>query len=253
MTQTDTARAFHALHDAQDPLILYNAWDAATARACAAAGSRAVATGSHSVAQAHGYADGQEIPFSLLLSIVERMAASVDVPLSVDFEGGYADTPDGLADNLTRLVEAGAVGVNVEDQRIGGDGLYTVSEQAARIAVLRRAAEACGVPVFINARTDLFLKETDASRHDALMEEAVVRARAYADAGASGFFAPRVADGLVARLADAVPLPLNIMAGPERADAPDLSRRGVARISYGPFPFIEAMQHFGARAGEVLS
>ncbi|MGB3454974.1 MAG: isocitrate lyase/phosphoenolpyruvate mutase family protein [Litorimonas sp.] len=253
MTRSGPARTFHDLHDPADPLVLYNAWDAATARACVAAGAKAVATGSHSVAEAHGFADGQHIPFAFLVQITERMAASVDVPLTVDFEGGYAEMPDALSDNLKRLVDAGAVGINFEDQRIGGDGLHPVEAQAGRIAVLRRAAEACGVDVFINARTDLFLKQPDNQMHESLLDDAVARAAAYREAGASGFFAPRLSADLIAPLAGAISLPLNVMAGPDGADIDAMARLGVARISHGPFPFMAAMHSFEEVARQALT
>ncbi|WP_298918006.1 isocitrate lyase/phosphoenolpyruvate mutase family protein [uncultured Algimonas sp.] len=253
MTRNDHAQTFHALHDGPAPLILYNVWDAATAQACVSTGAVAVATGSHSVAEAHGYPDGQAMPFDLLLTIAARIAACVDVPLSVDFEGGYAYDDAGIADNLARLIDVGVVGVNIEDQVIGGNGLHPIDAQARRIAILRERAEQMGVPVFLNARTDLFLEEPDSDRHDALMAEALKRAEAYGRAGASGFFVPRLSDVLIEPLCEAVALPVNVMATTPDADVAGLAARGVARISHGPFPFIAAMRAFRERAADALT
>lgn len=255
MSQAEKARVFAALHVKGDPFVLYNIWDAGTARAVAAAGARAVATGSWSLAAAHGYEDGERIPLDLVATVVARIAASVDLPVSVDVEGGYGTSPEQLATTVETILGTGAVGINLEDQVVGGDGLYGVAEQAGRIAAIRRAAERSGAALFVNARTDLFLKERDRSRHAALLGAAKERAAAYAEAGASGFFAPGLADpATIAELCAASPLPVNVMTG-EAVPARDvLAGCGVARISHGPFPYIAAMRwlqeqaapHFGA-------
>ena len=165
MTQTDKARLFAGLHVKGDPVILYNIWDAGGAKAIADAGAKAVATGSWSVADAQGFKDGEDIPLDFLLTLVSRIAASVDVPLTVDFEGGYAEDPESLGKNISRVIDTGAVGVNFEDQRVGGSGLHDPKVQHERIRAIRQAAEASGIPFFINARTDLFLKERARDKH----------------------------------------------------------------------------------------
>ena len=165
MTQSEKADHFTALHVPGDPLVLYNIWDAGSAKAIADAGTSAIATGSWSVAAAQGYPDGEKIPLDLLLGVAERIVLSTDLPVTVDFEGGYARAPGQLAENILRLIETGAVGLNFEDQIVGGDGLYETGEQADRIAAIRQMAQQTKVALFINARTDLFLKEKDASKH----------------------------------------------------------------------------------------
>ncbi|MEZ5669662.1 MAG: isocitrate lyase/phosphoenolpyruvate mutase family protein [Alphaproteobacteria bacterium] len=249
MNQAEKARAFAALHRKGQPLLLYNVWDAGTAKAVADAGAKAIATGSWSVAAAHGYPDGEAIPLDLALRIVARIAATVDLPLTVDFEGGYAVEPERLAANADRLLATGAIGVNFEDRVVGGSGLHPVDLQTRRIAALRRAADERGVPLFVNARTDLFLGEPDASRHAALMDEAMERAAAYAEAGADGFFVPAlVEESLIARVTEASRLPVNVMMRPGLPPLDRLGRLGVARVSWGPAPYREAMERIRAAA-----
>lgn len=240
--QAAKARAFAALHVKGDPLVLYNIWDAGGARAVAAAGARAVATGSWSLAAAHGYEDGERIPLDLVGRIVSRIAATVDLPVSVDVEGGYGALPEQLPAMVAVILGTGAVGINLEDQVVGGDGLYGTAVQVGRIAAVRAAADAAGVPLFVNARTDLFLKERDRARHPALLGAAKERAAAYAEAGASGFFAPGLADtDAIGALCEASALPVNVMTGEGVPPREVLAGCGVARISHGPFPYIAAM------------
>ncbi|MES2753858.1 MAG: isocitrate lyase/phosphoenolpyruvate mutase family protein [Pseudomonadota bacterium] len=236
--------AFAALHVAGDPLVLYNVWDAGSAQAAERAGAAAVASGSWSVAVANGYRDGHDMPVAAMLAAAARIVGATSLPVSIDFEGGYATDPAGTAANVAKLAAIGAVGCNFEDQVVGGEGLHATADQAARIAAIRAAV---GPEFFINARTDLFLK-APAEQHDAaLVEAAVVRATAYADAGASGFFAPGLADpALVARLTQAVALPLNLMAFPGAPDRAAWAAAGVARISHGPFPYRAALAGFEA-------
>jgi len=238
MSQAEKFRTFAALHVPGDPLILYNAWDAGSARVIAEAGAKAIATGSASVAQAHGYDDAEALPLALALANAGRVVAAVDLPVTIDFEGGYAVEPEGVAANMAKLAATGAIGCNFEDQVVGGEGLHPIAFQAGRIAEARAAV---GADFFINARTDIFLKsrDHDAARVDAALE----RAAAYARAGASGFFAPGLADlALLKRLCAAAPLPVNFMAWPGTPPAAEIAATGIARISHGPFPWKLAMR-----------
>ncbi len=233
------AQDFTALHIPGDPLVLYNIWDAGSAAAVVKAGAKAVATGSWSVSGAQGYGDGEQIPLSLLVQIAERISQTVDVPLSVDFEGGYAAGGAELTGNVAQVIKAGAVGINFEDQIVGGTGLYSIEEQSDRL----RAVRAAGSDLFINARTDLFLKQKDTNQHAALLDEAVQRANAFALAGASGFFVPGLTDlDLIAQVCKASPLPVNVMMRGEAMTRAAVAKAGVARASYGPQPFVDAMQ-----------
>jgi 2-methylisocitrate lyase-like PEP mutase family enzyme len=223
---------FAALHVPGDPVILYNIWDVGSARAVIAAGAKALATGSHPVADANGYADGQNVPIDFALANAKRIVDAVDVPLTVDFESAYSADPEQGAANVARLKETGAVGCNFEDQVIGGEGLHPLDLQVKRIAAIRRAV---GDAFYINARTDLFLKTR--TYDDALIDQVVKRGKAFADAGASGFFVPRLADPKqIERVVRDVPLPLNVIAFPGAPDKKLWADAGVARISHGPFP-----------------
>jgi 2-methylisocitrate lyase-like PEP mutase family enzyme len=241
MTQTERAHAFRALHVKGDPVVLYNIWDAGSAKAVSEAGARALATGSWSVAAAQGYDDGEAIPLDFLLRIVTRIVATVSLPLTVDFEGGYAEAPEGVAENTRALLRAGAIGMNFEDRVVKGAGLYPIETQMRRIGAIRAAGEELGVPLFINARTDTFL---NASRpdHSAHIDAALERCAAYAKAGADGFFVPGlIAPDLIERVCKASTLPINVMFATGAPSAEELARLGVARISHGPRPFRQAM------------
>lgn len=245
--QRDKAEAFHALHAGATPLVLFNAWDAGSARTIAANGARAIATGSWSVAASHGAEDGESLALELVLANLRRIVASVDLPVTLDFEGGYAREPEALARNVAQVIDAGAVGINFEDQVVGGHGLHGIALQSRRIEAVREAAQRRGVRLFINARTDLFLHS---SAHDeALVDAAIERARAYAQAGANGVFVPGLVDErLIARCCAGSPLPVNVMMS-ARAPAPArLAALGVARLSHGPGPYRVAMHALGEAA-----
>ena len=251
-SQAEKARLFARLHVKGDPLVLYNIWDAGSARAVVGAGGRAIATGSWSVAAAQGFEDGEAIPLDLVEQNVRRIVASVDLPVTVDFEGGYDTAPDAVANNAARMITAGAVGINFEDRIVGGSGLHDVVAQCARIAAIRSMADGMGAAFFINARTDLFLAASDTNRHPDLISAAKQRAVAYRDAGASGFFAPGLAAaGLIAEICDACPLPVNILMREGVPSIPRLAELGVSRVSYGPYPFIALMAELKQRAAAL--
>jgi 2-methylisocitrate lyase-like PEP mutase family enzyme len=230
---------FARLHVAGDPLVLFNAWDAGSAGAIAKSGAKAIATGSASVAMANGFGDGQEVPLELAIAIAARVVNAVELPVTIDFEGGYAEDSSGLTANGGRLAGTGAIGCNFEDQIVGTGGIYDVADQAARIAALR---EGVGRDFFINARTDLFLKAKSDAHDSALADQAIERGKAYAAAGANGFFIPGLADlSLVERIAQAVDLPVNAMHLPQGPTRAEWAGAGIARVSHGPFPYM-AMQ-----------
>lgn len=238
MTQNEKARLFASLHRKGEPVILYNVWDAGSAAAVASAGAKALATGSAPVAFANGFADGEQIPMPRLFEVARSIVSATDLPVSIDFEGAYSTDPHEGARHVGLLLDTGAIGLNFEDQVVGGEGLHPAAKQALRIAAIRAMAQQRDADLFINARTDLFLKEKDASAHAALMPEAIARARAYADAGASGFFAPGLDTAeLIGKLCDASPLPVNIILRPGVPDAVTLAKLGVSRISHGPYPY----------------
>jgi 2-methylisocitrate lyase-like PEP mutase family enzyme len=252
MNQTEKARRFAELHVKGTPVLLYNAWDAGSAKAILAAGAQAIATSSWSVAEAQGYRDGEAIPLEFAQQIVVRIASTIDAPVTVDFEGGYSDDDGELAENITGLLDAGAIGINFEDRVVKGKGLYDVDRQARRIAAIRMAAEQKSVDLFINARTDLFLGQGRDLAEATV--EAVGRAKAYAAAGASGFFIPGLADvALIGRICESVTLPVNVMVMDGVPPNDRLAELGVARISYGPIPYIRGMSALQEEAKQVLS
>ncbi len=225
-------KAFAALHVPGDPVVLYNIWDVGSALAVVRAGAKALATGSHPVADANGWPDGEQVPLDFALANAKRIVDAVEVPLTVDFESAYSLDPAKAAANVVRLAATGAVGCNFEDQVIGGEGLHPLKEQVKRIEAIRLAV---GEAFFINARTDLYLKTQNYD--SALVDQAIDRGRAFADAGASGFFVPRLSDPRqIERIVREVPLPLNVIAFPGAPDKAVWASAGVARISHGPFP-----------------
>ena len=224
---------FAALHVPGDPVVLYNIWDVGSAQAVVAAGAKALATGSHPVGDASGFGDSHQVPLDFVFANAGRIVEAIDpLPLTVDFEGAYSADPEEGGRNVARLAETGAVGCNFEDQVIGGEGVHPLDLQCRRIEAIRRAV---GDAFFINARTDLFLKAKEYD--DGLVGQVVERGKAFADAGASGFFVPRLADPRHAEwVVREVPLPLNLIAFPGAPPKLEWAAAGVARISHGPFP-----------------
>lgn len=251
---TEHADTFHNLHKQKDILVLFNVWDAGSARAVERAGSEAIATGSASVAGAHGYDDGQLLPLETVLANAEEISGAVSIPVTVDFEAGYAEDMHMLQDNVRRLLATGVVGINFEDQHIGGEKLYSVSQQAKKIEAIRRAADGENINLFINARTDVWL---DAGRKslpkDNMLKEALERLSAYTDAGADGYFVPGLSDiENIQAITKASVLPVNIMITPAAPDIHDLESIGVSRISYGPGPWLSAIDYIQAQARIAL-
>jgi len=232
---------FAALHVPGDPVVLYNIWDVGSAHAVAAAGAKALATGSHPVADANGWPDGQQVPIDFALANAKRIADAVELPLTVDFEGAYSTDPELGAANVLRLAATGAVGCNFEDQVIGGQGVHPVEVQMQRISAIRKTV---GDQFFINARTDLLLKTEQ--HDDALIDQVIERGKAFAGAGASGFFVPRLADPRhIVRV--------NVIAFPGAPEKSVWTNAGVARISHGPFPHRALMAKLTEMAREAIS
>lgn len=246
-----TQQEFAALHVSGDPLILFNIWDAGSAKAVADAGAKAIATGSAAVAGAQGYDDGEEMPFAALITATQQIASAIDLPLSVDMEAGYSEAIEGLAANASALLDAGAVGCNLEDRLIGGEGLRGVKEQAERIGAVHDAG------LFVNARTDIFLGplmagEDPNSRE--LVDQAIERAAVYAKAGAGSFFVPGLSDpALIEELIGAVEILVNVMRLEGMLSNAELGKLGVARISYGPGPWRAAMAGIGEAATQAFA
>src|SRR5215472_4238562 len=252
MHQSDKAARFAALHVKGAPLLLYNAWDAGSAQAILDAGAKAIATSSWAVAEAQGYRDGEAIPIAFAEQIIARIAATVDAPVTADIEGGYSEDDGALADNVSRLLDLGVIGINFEDRVVQGSGLYETDRQARRIAAIRHAAERKGIALFINARTDLFLGQGRDPAQS--VGEALERAKAYAAAGASGFFIPGLEkDALIGRICESVTMPVNVMVMNGVPSNDRLTELGVSRISYGPIPYIHLMAALQQEAEKIFS
>jgi 2-methylisocitrate lyase-like PEP mutase family enzyme len=227
--QHEKARRFHALHHAGRILVLPNAWDAASARVFELAGAPAIATTSAGVAASLGHPDGEAAPRDLVLAAVARIVAAVDVPVSVDVESGWGASVDDVRETVAAVLAAGAVGVNLED-RLAEPGVL-----AERIRVAHEVARHVDVPLFVNARTDVYLRSS--ADPVAKLADAVRRLRVYEAAGADGLFAPGLDDAATIReIVAAVARPLNVLAGAGVPPARELERLGVARVSVGSGP-----------------
>lgn len=249
MNQKQKAEQFSKLHVKGNPVLLYNAWDAGSAKAILDAGAKAIATSSWSVAEAQGYRDGEALPIALLEHVAGRIAATIDAPVTIDFEGGYSEDESKLAENVSRLIDLGIVGINFEDRIVKGKGLYAADRQARRIAAIRTAAEKKGIDLFINARTDVFFQDGDPAK---FIDDALERADAYEAAGASGLFIPGLVDAaLIERICDGASLPVNVMVMEGVPGNKRLAKLGVARISYGPIPYVQVMKALGKEARDV--
>jgi len=254
MNQLRKAEQFTNLHVQGSPVVLFNVWDTGSAKAVASAGAKAIATGSHAVAAAQGFDDGEAIPLGFVERNTQQICSAVSLPVTIDFEGGYAESPDEIAVNVQRIIGAGAIGINFEDQIVNGKGLYSVSAQCDRIQAIREAAGKLGVPLFINARTDLFLQATPDQPHTDLIDDAKIRASAYQKAGASGFFVPGLSDeSLISELCEHTDLPVNIMMTPDVPAIVRLCELGVSRLSFGPGPYSDSMKNLAERARETFA
>ncbi|MGY4177751.1 2-methylisocitrate lyase-like PEP mutase family enzyme [Bradyrhizobium sp. USDA 4518] len=233
----ELAICFAQLHRQQQPLVLINAWDAWSAIACEAAGHQAVATSSHAVAESLGFRDGQMVSRQAVVARVREISRAVSVPLSVDFEAGFGETRREIQDSIQLVMDAGAVGINLEDGLLHGQRLLASAEQhCERISWARAAADDRNIPLFINARFDgLLLAKTQT---DALVDEAIRRSKLYHEAGASGLFVPGLTQlDLIERLSGSIALPLNVMMWPGCPSVGELTAAGVSRISLGGWPF----------------
>ena len=241
--QTRKAKAFRALHIRGTPLVLFNAWDAGSTKAVTASGAKAIATSSWSVANANGFIDGERIPVTLVIDNLRRIISATELPVTVDLESGYGDAPEAVGTTVRLAIEAGAIGCNLEDSFPGSGKLRETADQADRIRCARRVADQARTQFFINARTDVFFQKPAEEHENPMVDEAIERALAYAEAGADGIFAPGLTDiALIASLVEASPLPLNVMVVDSTPPLSVLAQHGVARVSHGPRPYLLAMK-----------
>ena len=226
-------------------LVLPNAWDAGTARVVESLGAKAIATTSAGVAWSHGYADGNVLPYRLLAATIAEITRVVAVPVSADVEAGYSDDPAAAGETVAAVIDAGAVGINIEDGNDHPDLLCAKIERA------KSTAARLGADLFVNARTDVYLK--DLVTGERRLDETLAREERYRAAGADGIFVPGVTDaGEIRKIASAVRLPLNVLARPGLPPASELVVLGVRRLSAGSWVASASLAHIAARAEEFL-
>jgi 2-methylisocitrate lyase-like PEP mutase family enzyme len=249
----EKAERLRALHRGNSPLVLVNAWDAATARIFERAGSAAIATTSAGVAFSLGYPDGQKIPRDRMVEAVARICEAVSVPVTADMEGGYGDSPEELHRTASGALDAGAVGMNLEDGAAApGEPLTDLPLQLEKIRAVREAGARLGVSIVLNARTDAYLDRIGSESE--MFEETIRRGEAYRDAGADCVFVPGLTDPMIiGELVRRLACPINVLAVVGSPSIGDLARLGVARVSLGSGPIRAAMTLMQGLAEEVLT
>jgi 2-methylisocitrate lyase-like PEP mutase family enzyme len=250
-TQKSKASGFRAMHTGSRILVLPNAWDFISARVIEEAGFGAIATTSAGIAFTLGYPDGQKISRTEMLQVVARIARAVKVPVTADVEAGYGDRPEDAAQTAREVIEAGAVGMNLEDSiSDAGRSLVELPLQLEKIRAVQEAAKQAGVSVVLNARTDVYLLQV--GEPEGRYDLAVKRLTAYRHAGADCLFLPGVRDAeTIKRLVADLKFPINILAGPGSPPVPELEKLGVARVSLGSAP-MRAMLGLVRRMAEEL-
>jgi len=230
-TQSAKATLFRSQHHSGKLLVLPNIWDGLGAKLMEKVGYQSVATASVATALSNGYLDGENIPFMQLLKTVNRIASAVSLPVTVDIERGFSDSIILLKENIRLLIENGGVGINIEDSHADGKGLFKIDEQCRKIEMIRETGIQCGVPIVINARTDIFLQKTK----DNAVGQAIERGLAFKAAGADCFY-PIVVNNYdeISRLVQEVGMPLNVLLSKQTGDLKHLEKIGVARVSLGP-------------------
>ena len=248
-TTAEKAELLRSLHVPGDPLVVTNVWDSITARTVASVpGVRALATASHSISEARGVEDGEGLELEEMLEAARIVVRSVDLPVSVDFEKGYATDAAGTFDNVVRLIEQGAAGLNIEDSLGQAKApLYDIDTAVAKVAAARRAGDATGVPIVINARTDALAGDPDS------FDDAVTRANAYLDAGADCAFVLGLGtEDLVQRALESIHGKVSVVANPSAVPLARLAELGVSRVSFGPGPLGLTLSHL-RDAAEALT
>ena len=235
LTQKEKADVFKALHHGNDILVLPNVWDPLGAALLESLDYPAVATASASVALTSGYLDGENIPFDDVTIRLKRIVNSVNLPVTADIESGYASTENELMKNIESVISTGVIGINIEDHDKDTDSLFPVDTQCKRIRAIRKVADAMHIPLFINARTDVYLRGKNFITSHEKLRETLKRGQAYLDAGADCLFPPAMKETeALATLVSTLRCPVNVIAFPGIPDFKTLREIGVARVSLGP-------------------
>lgn len=251
-TQKAKALRFHELHHGSSPLLLPNAWDAASACIFEQAGFQAVATTSSGLAASLGYQDGQQIRRDMLIEVVTRIARVLSIPLSVDLEAGYGSDTNDVLETVKAIIAAGAVGINIEDStKQQTPSLVDISAQVELLQAIREITNNVGMPLVINARTDVFLLSSEPTATN--VDEAIRRANAYRQAGADCLFLIGVSDAsTIEHLVQAIDGPINVVGSPSAPTIPELAQLGVARISFASGLMRAALAHLQQISRELL-
>ncbi len=254
--QATKASVFTSLHIKGNPVILFNTWDPGSTKVVLEQDAKAIALGSHGVAEAFGYEDGEDIPLKLVFENAQRVVKMAgDLPVTLDFEAGYGNTFAEVKQSILGALDTGVIGFNIEDKKHNSGGLYSIEEMTERLQAVKEASQEYGIPAHLNARTDLF-KETDPSEHnDELIERTLERAKAFKQAGADSFFAPLIIKSEhIKRICDESPLPVNIIWLPDMGmpSPEEIAKLGASRISYGPGPWLQMKAWLGEKAAAAL-
>ena len=252
VSQAEKAEAFRALHRGPHPLVLPNAWDVPSARVFEDAGFPAVATSSAGLMVSLGYPDGEEIPRREVAAVVGRIAQRLSIPLSADVVSGFGRTPSAVAATVRMVIEAGAIGINLEDLEPSSSGLYRSAFQVRKIKAVRQLATSLGIPIFINARTDA-LRHAPGNESERL-REAIRRSTAYRDAGADCVYPMGLTDaGSISTFVQALGCPVNVMVRKGLPTVAELEALGIKRVSFGPSASYAALGLLKRASQEVLT
>ncbi|HRK89375.1 MAG TPA: isocitrate lyase/phosphoenolpyruvate mutase family protein [Anaerolineales bacterium] len=253
MSQAVKAGQFLSLHNNGKLLILPNVWNPIGARMLQAKGYPAVATASAAIAESLGYSDGEQLKLDTMLDMVARIVRSVDIPVTADFEAGYSDNIAGLQENISRLLDTGAVGINFEDSFDDSTRLRPISEQVERIKAVREAADRKGIHLVINARADSFFAEGFASEEERI-EDVVTRLNAYAQAGADCVYPVGRGDKETLQiLRKRISAPINVLATAKTASLKEMQELGINRVSFGPYLFRSLLAKLSEMQDEILN
>jgi 2-methylisocitrate lyase-like PEP mutase family enzyme len=232
--QRSKGKILYDLHHNGKLLVLPNVWESLGAAMLEDIGYPAVATASGATAFSNGYHDGEKIPFNDLLNILQRIVNSVNVPVTADIESGYAEDNATLAENIRRVIGIGIAGINFEDSHHDEQKLIPIDEQCEKIFLIKKVSTEMGMPLFINARTDVYIKRNNLSDEENLSQN-LLRGKAYKDAGANGLYPIFLKDkNAISTIIKEVDLPVNILLLPGIPNFNELKEIGVARLSLGP-------------------
>jgi 2-methylisocitrate lyase-like PEP mutase family enzyme len=235
ISQKEKAEQFRALHHTGKLLVLPNIWDPLGALLMENLGYPAIATASASIAYTNGYNDGENIPFNDLLALLKKITKSVDLPVTADIESGYGENDSQLRENIKLLLNTGIVGINIEDADHKTNGLHSVETQSNKIRLIRKVSDEMGIPLFINARSDVYVRGKNFATAESKFDEIMKRGKAYKEAGADSFFPITLTqEEYIKELIAQLELPLNILAIPGIPGLKALNKLGVARVSLGP-------------------